>query len=262
MTRFDLASTQQELADAFRSPTPLTSDVSVAAIATGNDRLTPAGQLDIYREQFFLRHLDALRDDFGAIRYAIGDDTFDKLGEAYLQAFPPRSFTLRDLGSDLARFVSETAPWASDPLVAELARIEWAFVEAFDAPDVPALDLAAVASIAEDAWSSAQIVLAPTVRRLALDHPVHDFRLAVRRGESPSRPEPSPCWVIVFRGPELLQCLDVERDAFALLEELARGAPLGDACERVSGASEEQIGAWFQEWTALGLIARVETRGA
>ena len=65
--------------------------------------------------------------------------------------------------------------------------------------------------------------------------------------------------MIVFRGPNLLQCLDVERDALALLDELARGTPLGEACERTAGpVGEAKVGAWFQQWTALGLISRVE----
>ena len=145
--------------------------------------------------------------------------------------------------------------------VSELNARQPTFVEAFDAPDAPALDPATVARIREDAWPSARIVFHPSVQRLDLGYAAHDLRLAVRRGEAPSRPEPAPCFVVVFRGPELLQCLDVAHDAFALMGELARGVPLGEACERVVGmgaSGEAHVGAWFQQWTALRLIARVD----
>jgi hypothetical protein len=265
-----LASLQRALAEVLRGPRPMAGDAErtnlAAEIATGNDRLSPAMQLDVYREQFFLRHLDALRDDFSSLVHLLGADSFEALGKAYLQAFPPRSFTLRDLGRELAGFVASTSPWNEDPLLAELASVEWAFVEAFDAASAPALALADVAGVPEDAWPSSRIVLQPFVQRLSLAHAAHDYRLAVRNDEPPAaRPEARTAYVIVFRGPAALHCLELDADAYALLDELARGAPLGEACERVaasSGADEaafhDDVGAWFQQWTALGWISAIE----
>jgi hypothetical protein len=270
----DLASMQRAIADLLARGAPVGSDSESASLAeqlaSGNDRLSAAEQVEVYRQQYLLRHLDALREDFLTLEHALGDEAFETLAGAYFQAFPPRSFSLRDLGVDLPRFVAERAPWSEDPLLADLARVEWAFVEAFDAPDAPPLDLAAVAAVPEDAWPSARLVLQPSVQRLALAHPAHEARIAVRSGEASAasgktRPSPSPTFVVVFRGPARLQCVAVEADAYALLDELARGTALGDACERVataSGAStasfEEKVGAWFQEWTALGWLSRVE----
>lgn len=259
----DFAESQRAFAEALRSGEAL-AEVAERLVAE-SARLSPSKQLEIYREQYLLRHLDVLREDFGSIESLLGGVAFETLGKAYLQAFPPCSFTLRDLGRDLERFVSAEKPWSDDALVADLARVEWAFVEAFDAADSPSLALEDIANVAEDAWPSMRVVLKSSVQRVALAHPAHEYRLAVRRsGEPAVRPAPSPAWVLVFRGPEHLQCLDVERDAFALLGELANGVPLGEACERVaaqvgeSDASfEAKIGAWFSEWTALGLVSAI-----
>ena len=268
-----LAAMQRALADALRAATPIAGEQAASdladGLAQGSARLTPAMQLDIYREQFFLRHRDVLREDFASLERLLGQDAFDALGSAYLQAFPPSSFTLRDLGKELPRFVREREPWSRDGLLSDLARVEWAFVEAFDAADVAALDAADVAAIAEDAWPSKRILFAPSVQRLALAHAAHDLRLAVRSGDAPpgalARPAPAPCWVLVFRGPASLQCLEVEASSFALLDALANGSPLGEACERVAlssgdteAAFEEKVGAWFQQWTALGLVRGIE----
>lgn len=265
-----LAAMQRALADALRAATPIAGEQAASdladGLAQGSARLTPAMQLDIYREQFFLRHRDVLREDFASLERLLGQDAFDALGSAYLQAFPPSSFTLRDLGKELPRFVREREPWSRDGLLSDLARVEWAFVEAFDAADVTALDPEVIAAMPEDAWPSARIVLEPSVQLVALGHAAHDYRLAVRKAEAGAvRPEAKPCGVVVFRGPELLQCLEVDPGAFALLEALAGGAQLGEACERVAasvGAAEsvfeEKLGAWFQQWTALGWIRRIE----
>ena len=272
MSDGDLAATQRALAELMRGASPVAADDVrarlAAQLAAGNDSLSPAEQVDVYRAQYLLRHLDVLREDFPTLEHVLGDARFEALVWAYLQAFPPRSFSLRDLGADLAGFVATTAPWADDPLLADLARFEWAFVEAFDAPDAPPLELAAVAAVAEDAWPSARLVLQPSVQRLSLRYPAHDVRVAVRSGDASAvvvRPAPSPSHVVVFRGRERLQSLAIDAEAYALLDELARGTALGDACESVataSGASlvafEEKVGAWFQEWTALGWLSRVE----
>lgn len=285
MSHTDLASMQRALVGLLRGGSPVAEDAGSATlaqqIASGNDRLSPAEQVDVYREQYLLRHLDVLREDFLTLEHALGDALFEALATAYLQAFPPRSFSLRDLGVDLPRFVDEVAPWSEDPLLADLARVEWAFVEAFDAANAPPLELATVAAVPDDAWPSARLVLQPSVQRLALRYPAHEARLAVRsaasvegaRGEGGEgaertaivRPAPSPTYLVVFRGKDRLRCLAVDAEAYALLDELARGTALGDACERVastfdasSASFEEKVGAWFQQWTALGWLSRVE----
>jgi len=269
MSAVDLACIQAQLADLLRLPLAIasTADASslAASIATGNARLSPVEQVEIYREQFFLRHVDALREDFRSLEHLLGHERFEDLAREYLGAYPPSSFTLRDLGHGMERFVRTHAPWSDDALLADLVRTEWAFVEAFDAPDAPPLDPAALATVPEDAWPHVRLVFQPAMQRLALGHAAHDYRLAARKDEAPSRPAPSPCWVVVYRGREALQFIDVEPDAYALLDELARGTPLGVACERAATSAgvdaatfEAKLGTWFQEWTTFGWIGRVD----
>lgn len=255
-----LAEAQSALAELLRRPAPLDPhDERAHAIATGNDRLSAVEQVDVYREQFFLRHVDALREDFATLAHLLGDDAFDALARDYLAKHPPSSFTLRDLGNAFPAFV------AHDPLLSDLARIEWAFVEAFDAKDEPAFDPSSIATISEDAWPAARIVLQPAVQLVGMEHAGHDYRAAVKRDETPPRPEPSPSFVVVYRGPSSLQYIAIDRDAFELLSALSRGTPLGEACEqaaRASGAAlddfQTKLGGWFAQWTQRGWIAKVD----
>jgi hypothetical protein len=269
MSTHGLAAQQAALAALLRRSASLAGDPAATAVATeiaaGNARLSPAQQVDIYREQFLLRHVDVLRDDFASLVHLLGDEPFRELAHAYLGAHPPRSFTLRDLGHGLARFVAEQGPWRDDPLLADLARVEWAFVEAFDAPALPLLDPRDLAAIPEEAWPRVTLTLQPAVQRVALTFPAHEYRLAVRSDAQPARPSARASCAVVYRGRDALQCLELERNAYALLDELARGTPLGEACEvsaRTSGASldtfEAALGGWFQQWTSLGWIARVD----
>lgn len=263
-----LAQTQAVLADALRRVSSLTEDAELTSlaerIATGNARLSPVEQVDIYREQFWLRHVDVLRDDFASVEHALGDDEFERLARAYLTSCPSASFSLRDLGEHMIRFLETQAPWSEDAFLAELAKVEWAFVDAFDGKDAAPFDPSTIAGRSEDEWPRARIVLHPALQRLALRWPAHDYRIAACKGEKPARPEPRACHVVVYRGPELLHCLELEADAAAMLDELARGAPLGEACEHAARASgtdlstfEGKLAGWFSEWTSLGWIRAV-----
>jgi hypothetical protein len=234
-------------------------------IAAGNARLSPTAQLEVYREQFWLRHVGALEEDFVTLVHLLGHDRFHALAERYLEAHPPTAFSLRDLGADMGSFVASHPDYSGDPLLVDCARLEWAFVEAFDAADAPPLDAAALTSIPEDAWSGARLTLHPSVQRVALAHPTHDYRAAVRAGSDPPRPDAVPTHVVVYRGPETLQYIDIEPLAFELLDHLARGETLGDACEAVAVGEgleaelEEKVGGWFQFWAAYGWISAITT---
>jgi len=252
------------------------ANATVTRRVAGNLRLNPVEQLEIYREQFWFRHEGALREDFPSLVHVLGDDGFEALSRAYLARHPPRSFTLRDLGERLCDFVRAEEPWRNDPLLGEIAELEWAFVEAFDAPDATRLDVGALATATEDDWERARLTFQPSLRRLALRHPVHELRGQVRAGEDPPRPGPRDSWIVIYRaglGHEgstadfgTLQYIEVEPQAYRLLGALAAGARLAAACEEAAAqeeaaTSEElaaRVGAWFQTWAAYGWISRVD----
>ena len=235
---------------------------SAQKLATGNARMTPCDQLDVYREQFFLRHVGSLREDFPTLEHLLGVEKFEKMCAEYLAAAPPRSFALRDASDRMGAFLKTVAPYASDALLADCANVEWAFIEAFDAADAPPLDVSVLASIDEDAWDRAVIHFHPSLRFLDLAHPAHEFRTQVRSGKKPDRPASRATRVVAFRSADdTLRWLEVEPAAFALLRALSEKKPLGEAGEvaaQIDAGVGEKIGAWFQAWTQNGWISRIE----
>jgi hypothetical protein len=265
-----LSEVQAFLGAVIPSTDPIATD-RVAAAETANVvsqgvRLSPIEQLEIYREQYWLRHIGAMKEDFVTVHHLLGDDAFRSLCTGYFAAHPARSFTLRDLGSDFAQFVLGTEPWAKEPLIGDCVNVEWAFVEAFDAPDAPPLDPRSIAEAPEEAWGSARITLHPSVQLVALSYPVHDYRRDVRDEKSPERPVPKPTFLVVYRGPERLMYIDIEPLAFEILQCLSRAEPLAAACEHAAlevgvtdtSELERKVGAWFQSWAAYGWISRVD----
>jgi hypothetical protein len=267
---FDLAALQGFVCDVLVERAKLAELPALAAKTpehvAGNDRLSPVEQLDIYREQFWLRHLDCMYEDYETLAKLVGWDAFEDMCAAYFAWAPPRDFSLRDLGKRFAEFLAANEPWASDRLLFDVARTEWAFVDAFDGPDAPPLDVARIAAVPDDAWPRARIGLHPALQRLALDHPAHELRERARTGGEAARPEPRRVNVFVYRGEGTLQYIEVDDDEHALLDELAGGAPLGEACERAMAranvadvaAFESRLGAWFQVWATRGWVSAID----
>lgn len=274
--KVDLLATQTFLVSAIRRETSTTLDPTLveasAQFVTGNDRLSPAEQVDIYRYQFFIRHEATLRQDYPGLERILGKEAARVFFRRYLAAYPPKTPSLRDLGADVPAFAAkyDDFPPAQRDLVLEMARYEFELVEIFDGPDVPPLDASKLATMSEDDWQTARIILHPLAQRLSLSYPVHRLHVASQNGEEIALPDaPSPIHLLLFRQALIPRYEEVSPEAFAVLSALHEGVPLVPALERVAGSlpPERQelvmanIGAWFQSWTAWGVIVDIVRNG-
>ena len=261
------------LGPAFRRVDPLAGEAASASACavyvTGNSRLTPAEQVDIYRRQYWLRHLDALGEDYPGVSYLLGEEAVDALLRAYLLAHPPRHPSLRDLGSDIVAFGAGYAfPEGLGAVAQEMLAYEHAFIDLFDGAEPPPLDPQKLTAIPEGAWERARLVLHPLLVRRRVRFPVHRLRLVAKAEDHAKLTEPpseAPANLVLYRDDHLIRFEELDETAFALLAALAQGEALGPACEQVAAgltpeAGEQlgaQVGAWFQEWTARRWIVDV-----
>jgi hypothetical protein len=232
--------------------------------------MMPADRLDVYREQFWLRHLASLEEDYPTLAWLIGGrDPFRRLAMEFLVADPPRNWDLQLLGARLPSFVVQQPPWNEDPLSCDGARLDWAFMETFDAKDEARVDPAILARVPEERWHLATITFHPSLRTLRLAYPLHNVRQAIMSGSTPVRPPSLDTHLVVWRDERCwARATPIEAEAFGLLESLAKGAPLGEACEAIArlhtdrdpSALGPRIAAWFQQWTAAGWITLVRAQ--
>jgi hypothetical protein len=247
-----------------------------------NDRLTSSERVEIYSKSYWFRLLDCLYDDYPGLRAILGEKKFFNLRVAYLNQYPSTSFTLRNLGSRLAQFISEeprlTAP--HHQMALDMARFEWAQVEAFDGPALPPLtpDYLLGASPAK-----LRLALQPYLALLELEYPLDDFVIAVKKQNNALRSEASNAIdeertrhpkrkvklpkrkktrVVVHRYNNDLFYTRLEPEAFALLAALRDGVTLQSAIHR-SGIDPDQnpnwsarLQEWFKIWMELGWFCK------
>jgi len=259
-----------------------------ATIAKPNDRLTSFERLEIYNRMYWFRVLDSIYDDCPGLRAVLGDQKFMRLAEAYLAKHPSNSFTLRDLPSRLAKFI-RAQPKYTRPHTAlcyDLARFEWARVVVFDTASRPVFTLDDLLDVPPAAHGKLRFELQPYLQLLALDYPVDEFILAVKkreagllRGEASNAPSElrqmkerkgllparARTFVAIHRLDSQIYFKRLEPAAYKILLALRGGATLERALitgiprarhPRTEWAGRVQT--WFRTWMELGWLCRRE----
>ena len=249
-----------------------------------NDRLTSFERLEIYNRQYWFRVLASLAEDFPGLRAVLGGQRFEAMCKAYLTECPSRSFTLRNLGAQLAAWLRQNARWISDRrvLALDMVRLEWADIEAFDGEAKPALRSE---DLREAKPASLQLDIQPYVQLLDLHYPVDDLLLEVKHGDdTPDRAsnavqerrkhsrvhavaklEAAEIFLAVHRLDFSVYFRRIEPEEFALLTALRSGKTVERAIDlafRKSSVPAADRAAFvqrsFQTWAALGWFCRPE----
>lgn len=131
-----------------------------------------ARRFAVYRNNVSSTMIEALGDNFPACREIVGERFFDAVADAYHRAQPPRSPILFRFGDTFAAFLDGFEPVASVPYLADVARLEWAWLEAFHAADGPVLRSDALADVPPDRLGEARFALHPAVRTVSSAWPV------------------------------------------------------------------------------------------
>ena len=248
----------------------------VAEFIKPNDRLTAVERLEIYSRSYWYRLIDCVYQDSSGLRAMLGEKKFSALVRAYLAKYPSRSFTLRNLCSRLTQFMGEEPRWTAPrtALARAIARFEWAQTVAFDGEARPVLT---PDDLADAPPNRLRLALQPYLSLLALDWPVDDYVLAVKkrdalRSEASNAVDRAPraatrkqvplprrgrVWLVVHRYNHLLYYKRVEPAAFEMLGALAAGCTLAQAVTAAGrGVKPEQVRDWFATWMELGWFCK------
>ena len=117
----------------------------------GDDKLDAAGRLGVYRDMYFARMTEVMTATFPKLAERLGHDDFDNMVAAFIDEYPSHHPSLRWVGGELAQFLADhdRPEWLSD-----LARLEWARADVFDAPDERVLRLAELQALSPEAFAA------------------------------------------------------------------------------------------------------------
>jgi putative DNA-binding protein len=236
----------------------------------GDSDLPAVERLDIYANMYFYRLLDCLAEDFPKVLAAIGPEHFHNLITDYLLRHPSEHPSLRHLGRHLPGFIAGHPLASEHPWLADLARLDWARADLFDAADAVPLSRDALARLPQERAGQARFAFVPAFALLRFEHEVVRFwrRLeddaaagpgdvashgratgnAAREttviDESPGhaqgvemhreRPRRRPTAARVWRRDFVVYHRGIDEDEAACLESVSAGDSIAHICQRLS----------------------------
>jgi len=223
-------------------------------LIANSGRASRETRLGIYTNAYRGRMVEAASADYAQLRNYLGDDAFETLIHAYLQAYPSRHTTLRWFGEKLCDFLKTSEPYASHPDLYEMALFEWALCGAFDATDAKPLQLADLAALTPESWVALRPVFHPSLRCISLRGNLPEIWEALNeeRDPPPLQFAEQPASWLVWRKELKLMFRPMGTDEQQYLQWFLEGADVGAVCQRLADSlPAEQIPAHI-----AGLLGR------
>jgi hypothetical protein len=177
---------------------PFEATISAFAAALGEPSAAPpamtfgrlgapdACRFSVYRNNIAVGLIGALEARYPASRRIAGDDAFRAIARAFVRARKPRSPVIIAYGGDFPEFVATCE--GIDPCLADVARLENAWVEAYHAADAAAATIGDLAEWNPDLLPGTRIAFHPAARLLRFSTPAASIWASAQSGDGPAAP--------------------------------------------------------------------------
>lgn len=254
-------------------PDPITSG-SFAAALQNRDLPPPDGltrpsagpatrRFAVYRNNVTVSLVDALAAIYPTLQNLVGEGFFRGMAHAYVGDNLPTSPLMFTYGAGFPAFIEDFAPAAQLPFLADVARVERAWLDAFHAADREPLAPQALSTIAPDALPETRFKPHPATRLLALTHAAGSIVMRDRAGLP-----------LDGLNPEQVESVLITRPAFdvfiavlpaggrAFVSALIAGKTFGEACDSADAiAPDVDIATLLTLTIATGALAGLDTQG-
>jgi hypothetical protein len=197
----------------------------------GPDGVSAPKRFNVYRNNVIVSLCDALAQSFPAIGSLLGEDYFRALARAFVLEHPPETPVLLWYGGDFAGFIEHFPPLAAYPYLADVARLEWAWLQSYHAADAAPLDPGALAAVAPEAVGEARLDLHPAARIVNSKWAIWDLVRLNRFDPDPQEAlDPARPQSVLVSRPDLdVNVLLLRPGGGIFLEALMQGASLSEA---------------------------------
>lgn len=193
----------------------------------------------VYRNNVHVGLTTALAQRFPVTKRLVGEDFFTGMARAYVADHKPTSPLLMAYGDDFPDFIAAFPPVATLAYLADVARLEVAWSQAYHAADCAPLEVADLATVPPESLADATLAPHPSARLIRSEHPAGTI-WAAHQGETV---EPVRDWVseavLVVRPQMHVQVHILPPRDVAFAAVMLAGATLGAAAEAAYGANHD-----------------------
>ncbi|MEX0870505.1 MAG: DNA-binding domain-containing protein [Aquisalimonadaceae bacterium] len=170
-----LSDIQAQFVTALRSP----AEPPPCAIAGPGDQ-RPVRRFNVYRNNVHVSLVDALAATYPTVLRLVGEEFFRAMARVFVGHTLPRTPVLIHYGGGFPDFIEQFEPAASVPYLGDVARLDWAWLQAFHAADARPMDPAALARVPGDRLENLLLHPHPSVAVVESNWPVVSFWAANR----------------------------------------------------------------------------------
>ncbi|WP_439393346.1 HvfC/BufC family peptide modification chaperone [Bradyrhizobium sp. PMVTL-01] len=185
------------------APALLDPDSDVPAVVTGPRGKSAVKRYNVYRNNVTVSLIDALGAIYPAVQRLTGADFFRAMARFHVRETPPTSPLLFDYGRDFPAFIARYEHARSLPWLADVARIERAWLDAYHAADAAPLSANELAGVAPDRLASLVFTVHPATRVVRSAFAAVTIFAANRTGRSADRVDASTPEDALITRPEL-----------------------------------------------------------
>lgn len=200
-------------------------------LAPGLDPAIPtARRIAVHRNTYFGSLTEALAAAYPVTEKLTGTAFFALAARAFIDANPPAKPDLAAYGGGFGAFLDTFPPASSVPYLGDVARLEWALVEATFAADADPLDPAALTRVPPDQVAGLIFAFHPSARLVQCRWAAHSIWLAHRSDPpAPVDPAAGPEQVLLVRPADRMLTERLSQGEAALIAALMSGESLGGA---------------------------------
>ncbi|GAB5505423.1 MAG: DNA-binding domain-containing protein [Rhizobiaceae bacterium] len=210
----------------------------------------PKKRFDVYRNNVTVSLVSALAEIFPAVSRIVGEERFTDLARLFVREHPPKSPLLFRYGEHFPAFIDGFAPAASMPYLADVARIEHAWLSAYHAADAALLSPEALSAIAPEKLPQARFARHPAAALVRSQYAAVTIFNANRGEQERQRINAGvPENGLVTRPEFEVQLVTIAAGEAAFLQELMAGKTLAEAAGIAANADAE-----FDLSAAIGLV--------
>lgn len=207
----------------------------------GPDGQVAPKRFNVYRNNVIVSLTEALEQSFPAIKHLLGGEYFKALSRAFVVAHPPDSPVLLWYGGDFPDFIAAFPPLASYPYLADVGRLEWAWLQSYHATDAEILDPQVLNLVDAGRVGDFQFKIHPTTILLNSKWPILSLALANRFSiDSPPKIDMEEGQNVLVTRPEFdVQLQQVRPGMEVFFSELSHGTTLQNAATRAFERNNE-----------------------
>lgn len=193
--------------------------------------LTSTDRFRVYKNNMFSALIDVLAGTYPVTQELVGEEFFTTACQNYIRQFPPKSALLLEYGSEFPIFIETYKPVAELGYLADVARLEYNWLQSYHAADSSIISAQILADIDPEQLPFFGCKMHPSLRLIHSSYAVgtiwHEHQSDIT--ETLSIDVNQPEWLAIIRPEYEVSLCFLDQPGYQFLQCLIEGMTLADA---------------------------------